>query len=111
MNGSAKSGSGKPAAAPPIDKRDDRKQAAQSRSMLANRTRPLRMEVQQIDGRLEKLGAEKAAIEALLSAGKRPPGEIAEAGRRLNHIAAEVAMLEERWLALNDEIEALQAAG
>jgi ATP-binding cassette subfamily F protein 3 len=68
------------------------------------------MEVQQIDGRLEKLGAEKVAIESLLTAGKRPPGDIAEAGRRLNHIAAEVAMLEERWLALNSEIEALQAA-
>jgi ATP-binding cassette subfamily F protein 3 len=98
-------------AAAPADRRDDRKQAAQSRSVLANRTRPLRMEVQQIDGRLEKLAAEKAAIETLLSAGKRPPGEIAEAGRRLNHIAAEVAMLEERWLALHSEIEALQMAG
>jgi ATP-binding cassette subfamily F protein 3 len=114
----ARAGHGKqpPAAAKapvaaPMERRDDRKQAAQSRSVLANRTRPLRMEVQQIDGRLEKLAAEKAAIETLLSAGKRPPGEIAEAGRRLNHIAAEVAMLEERWLALNSEIETLQTAG
>ncbi len=110
-NGKAAPALAKPPAAAPADRRDDRKQAAQSRSVLANRTRPLRMEVQQIDGRLEKLAAEKAAIEALLSAGKRPPGEIAEAGRRLNHIAAEVAMLEERWLALNSEIETLQAAG
>jgi ATP-binding cassette subfamily F protein 3 len=87
--------------------RHDRKQAAQSRSQIANRTRPLRMEVQQIDGRIEKLGTERQELEAMLSAGKRPGAEIADAGRRLNHIAAEVAMLEERWLSLQSEIEAI----
>jgi ATP-binding cassette subfamily F protein 3 len=100
-----------PASAPTQHKRDDRKQAAQTRSQLANRTRPLRQEVQQIDSRMEKLAAERAEIEALLAAGKRPGAEIAEAGRRLNHIAAEVTVLEERWLALNTEIEAINAAG
>ncbi len=91
--------------------RDDRKQAAQSRSQLANRTRPMRMELQQIDSRMEKLAAERAETEALLSAGKRPAGEIAEAGRRLAHIAAEVARLEERWLELQSEIDTINAAG
>jgi ATP-binding cassette subfamily F protein 3 len=102
------------AAAPPPHApaaRHDRKQAAQSRSQIANRTRPLRMEVQQIDGRIEKLGAERLELEAMLSAGKRPGAEIAEAGRRLNHIAAEVAMLEERWLTLHSEIEAITKEG
>jgi ATP-binding cassette, subfamily F, member 3 len=92
-------------------RRDDRKQAANARSLLANKTRPLRQEVQQIDTRMEKLAAEKAQIEAVLATGKRPPAEMADAGRRLNHIAAEVAMLEERWLELQSEIEALTAAG
>jgi ATP-binding cassette subfamily F protein 3 len=91
--------------------RDDRKQAAQSRSQIANRTRPMRQEIAQIDTRLEKLGAEKAELEAGLSAGKRAPAEIADMGRRLNHIAAEVAMLEERWLALQAEVEAINAEG
>jgi ATP-binding cassette subfamily F protein 3 len=98
-----------PPAAPAA--RHDRKQAAQSRSQIANRTRPLRMEVQQIDGRIEKLGAERLELEAMLSAGKRPGAEIADAGRRLNHIAAEVAMLEERWLNLQSEIEAITKDG
>jgi ATP-binding cassette subfamily F protein 3 len=69
------------------------------------------MEVQQIDARLEKLGAERAELEALLARGKLPGSEIAEAGRRLNHIAAEVTLLEERWLALNTEIDSITAAG
>jgi ATP-binding cassette subfamily F protein 3 len=91
------------------DDRNDRKAASQARSELANRTRPLRQEVQQIDGRLEKLGRERGEIETQLAGGSLPGPEIAEAGRRLNHIAAEVAMLEERWLELQSEIEALTA--
>jgi ATP-binding cassette subfamily F protein 3 len=90
-------------------RRDERKQQAQSRAQLANRTRPLRMEIQQIDSRLEKLGAEKATLEGALVAGTVAADEMAETGRRLNHIAAETAMLEQRWLELHAEIEAITA--
>jgi len=104
------SAKGMPAGAkPPSQGRDDRKQGAQARSQLANLTRPLRMELQQIDQRMEKLAAEKAALEQALAAGKRPAGEIADTGRRLNHIGAEVALLEERWLLLQSELETMQA--
>ena len=88
---------------------DDRKQSAQQRSQVATQTRPLRVEVQQIDSRMEKLGAEKAELEASMATGKLGGAEIAEAGRRLAHVGAEVARLEERWLELNEQIEALQA--
>jgi ATP-binding cassette subfamily F protein 3 len=88
---------------------DDRKQSAQQRSQVATQTRPLRVEVQQIDSRMEKLGAEKAELEASMATGKLGGAEIAEAGRRLAHVGAEVARLEERWLELNEQIESLQA--
>nr|WP_207184625.1 ATP-binding cassette domain-containing protein [Rubrivivax gelatinosus] len=91
------------------DRREDRKQAAHARQALANRTRPLRNELAQIDTRLEKLAAERAALEAQLASGTMSGAEIAEAGRRLNHAAAETGLLEERWLELQTEIEALQA--
>jgi ATP-binding cassette, subfamily F, member 3 len=100
-----------PAPAPSTNKRDDRKQQAQARSALASRTRPLRMEIQQIDGRLEKLAAEKAEIEATLATGTLPGPQIADAGRRLAHVGAEVQMLEERWLELQASIEAMEAGG
>jgi ATP-binding cassette subfamily F protein 3 len=102
-----------PVAPPPIagKRRDERKVQAQSRAQLANRTRPLRMEIQQIDGRLEKLGSEKAEIEAALANGSVAGHEMADSGRRLNHIAAETAMLEERWLMLHTEIESMSSTG
>ena len=105
----AKAPVGKPSSTASGAGRDDRKHAAQTRSQLANLTRPLRMEIQQIDARMEKLGAERAALEQQLTAGKRPAGEIADTGRRLNHIAAEVGQLEERWLQLQSELEVMQA--
>ena len=92
-------------------KRDDRKAVAQARAKLAERTRPLRIEIEQIDKRLHKLGGERAEVEALLATGTLPGSEIAEHGRRLAHIGAEVAMLEERWLELGSEIETMTAAG
>jgi ATP-binding cassette subfamily F protein 3 len=90
--------------------RDDRKAKAQVRSKLADATRPLRNELAGIDKRLESLAAEKNAAEAALATGALAPAEIADHGRRLNHIAAEIALLEERWLELHTQLEALQTA-
>ena len=88
---------------------DDRKARAQARQRLSDATRPMRNEIAQIDKRLEKLGQERTAAETALSTGSASPSEIADLGRSLNHIAAETAMLEERWLALHEQVEALQA--
>ena len=44
-----------------------------------------------------------------MATGKLSGAEIADAGRRLAHVGAEVARLEERWLELTEQIEALQA--
>ena len=93
---------------PGAARNEDRKQSAQQRSQVAAQTRPLRIEVQQIDARMEKLALEKAEIEASMATGRLTGAAIADAGRRLAHAGAEVATLEERWLALNEQIEALQ---
>ena len=96
---------------PGAARNDDRKQSAHNRTQVAAKTRPLRVEVQQIDARMEKLAAEKADIEASMATGRLSGPEIADAGRRLAHVGAEVATLEERWLELTEQIEALQSGG
>jgi ATP-binding cassette subfamily F protein 3 len=97
-------------AAPVVSPRDDRKAKGQARAKLAESTRPLRVELAQIDKRLEALASERAATEAALVDGGLPSAEIAEHGRRLNHVAAETAMLEERWLELQQQLESLKTA-
>jgi len=99
----------KPATAPSPSGRDDRKASAQARQALAAKTRPLRQELTQAEQRIAKLGSERGQIEADIVAGQLSGPQMAEAGRRLNHIAAEVAMLEERWLELTEQIEAVEA--
>jgi ATP-binding cassette subfamily F protein 3 len=46
--------------------------------------------------------------EAALSSTQVTPSDIADLGRRLHHISAETAMLEERWLELQEQLEAAQ---
>ncbi len=102
-------GKGTPRPAPaPQAPREDRKSEKQARAKLAEATRPKRVELQRIDNRLAKLGKEKAAVEARLADSATKPAAIADLGRELSHIQAEVAMLEERWLELQGELEKLQ---
>jgi len=89
--------------------RDDRKAQSQARAKLADRTRPLRTELAQIDQRLARLAAERSEHESALAGNAMAPAAIADAGRQLAHIAAEVAMLEERWLELHRQLEAVAA--
>ncbi|WP_374673886.1 ABC-F family ATP-binding cassette domain-containing protein [Ideonella sp.] len=89
--------------------RDDRKAAAQARARLAELTRPLRNELAQIDKRLDKLGGEKTEVESQLASPGLAGEQFAELGRRLAHVQAELAMLEERWLELHTELEAIAA--
>ena len=97
----ATSRSPSPSSAP----RDERKAKGQARSKLADQTRPLRNELTQIDQRLACLATERSQREAALASTTLAPAAIADAGRHLAHIAAEAAMLEERWLELQQQLE------
>ncbi len=82
------------------------KASREARAAQQAQTRPLRVEIQQIDGRLARLAAEKTEVETALSS-HADGTDFAELGRRLAHIGAETAMLEERWLELQTRLEAI----
>ena len=99
------------AAAPQVDQREARKQAAAARQLLGEKTKPLKKELEQVDKKMATLSAEKTALEDKLAT-PMPPAEIAEAGKRLKAVGDALDTLEERWLELSEEIEQLtQAAG
>lgn len=54
------------------------------------------------------IGQEKTSLEALVEL-PLPDAEIAEAGRRLKALTDEMAVLEERWMALSEQLQQLQA--
>ena len=98
------SAKGQTDAKPAIDAKEQRKQDAQARQQLAERTRPLKRKLEQIDQRLSALVAERTNLEERLTQAL-PPAEIADLGRRLKAGHDETARLEERWLELSAELE------
>ena len=99
----------KPAAAASVatpSARDERQAERRARAQAAQNTRPLRVELQRIEQRLDRLGAERGEVEAALSAADAPAADYAELGRRLAHIGAETQALEQRWLELHEALDA-----
>jgi len=96
-----------PPAPPSKDNREQRKASAQARQQMAEKTRPLKRELEQVNQRLAALAVEKTQIEERL-AQPLPPAEIADSGRRLKACDDEIDALEERWLELSAAIEALE---
>jgi ATP-binding cassette subfamily F protein 3 len=93
--------------APVMSPDEQRRLEAQVRQQAATRSKPLRKELEQAEKRMGALNAEKATLEARLSH-SLPPADIAQAGKRLKAVTDELHTLEERWLALSGEIEALE---
>ena len=91
-------------AKPAVDAKEQRKQDAQARQLQAEKTRPLKRELEQIDARLSALAAERAELEDRLTQAL-PPADIADLGRRLKAGHDATAQLEERWLEISAELE------
>ena len=68
-------------------------------------TKKRKKELTQVETRMEALTIEAAALEERLSSNP-VPAEIAEAGKRLKAVNAELESLEEQWLELSAEFEA-----
>jgi ATP-binding cassette subfamily F protein 3 len=81
-----------------------RRQEQQDRQ---DRQRPLKKELSQVEAGMAKAQAEIAQINERLVQ-PLPPTELAEAGRRLKVLEAELASHEERWLELTEALDALQ---
>ena len=95
------------AAAPGKDAREQRRASAQARQQLAQKTRPYKQELAQVEERLAALSAEKNQLEERLTQGLAP-ADIAECGKRLKACGDEVDALEERWLELSETIQEIE---
>ncbi|SEJ72550.1 ATP-binding cassette, subfamily F, member 3 [Variovorax sp. OK605] len=95
-----------PVAAPAVPQQ--RKQDAQERQQRSEQAKPIKREIAQIDERMAAASTERTALEARMSQ-PLPAAEIADAGKRLKALNDEIGRLEERWLALSDQLEALAA--
>ena len=91
-----------------VDPREQRRLAAQARQLVADKVKPFKKELDQIDKRLPQLSAERATLETKLSTPGLSGADIAEAGKQLKTVTDSIEKLEERWLELSEQIEAIQ---
>jgi len=94
------------------DPREDRKAAAAARQELAQRTRPLKQELQRIEQRLAALAAERASQEARIvqgsADGSLSGAEMAQLGRAIHALDQETGELELRWLEVGEQLQGLE---
>ena len=84
---------------PPVDKREQRKKAAEQRETLA----PLRKQIQRIEKNIAKFQVEKAGIEAKMADPDLyggDAGKLVELQKDLGWVAGQIAEAEEIWLGL-----------
>jgi len=78
--------------------------AAAATPKSADTVKPLKKELDKVDQQMKALTAERLPLEATLAA-IPVAADMAQAGKRLKAVDAELQQLEERWLELTDQIE------
>jgi ATP-binding cassette, subfamily F, member 3 len=87
---------------------EQRRLEAQRRQKLADELKPHKKALADLDRLMAQLQQESQALhDRLLS--PLPPPELAEAGKRLKAIEAEMTAAEERWLDISETIERIEA--
>ena len=87
---------------------EQRKLESAKRQEINARTKPLKKQIDQVEKSMAQLQSDKTGLEAKLLE-PISPSDIAETGKKLKVINDELNSLEERWLGLTSEIEAIES--
>jgi ATP-binding cassette subfamily F protein 3 len=87
---------------------EQKRNAAQRRQQLAEKTKPLKTELEQTEKRMAQLAQDKSRLEATLGQ-PLSPADLAKNGKQLKAVNDENEALEARWLELTEAIEAVNA--
>jgi len=101
----AKAEAEKANAQPPIPLKPQTPSAGKSGATV-EQVRKWKKELQAVEARIQILNAEGAAMESKLSTNPHPT-EIAEAGKRLKLVNAELKELEDQWLELSSQLDGI----
>ena len=90
---------------------EDRKAASHARIQRSEQAKPLRKELNAIDSRMGMLFEERNGLEKRLSEPARAPSDMADNGKRLKQVLAEIETSEARWLELSTQLDEMTALG
>ncbi|WP_028535325.1 ATP-binding cassette domain-containing protein [Paludibacterium yongneupense] len=96
-----------------VNRKEQKRLEAETRQRLARARKPLEQQLARLDKELAALGEEKAVLDAFLSSGEAYAAEnrarLADSVRQQGEVASRLAQAEERWLEVQEQIEALDA--
>lgn len=87
--------------------KEQRQQEARERAAWAEKAKPLRKRLEQLETNITTLKTEQAALHAKLI-NPLPSAELIEANKRLAQISAEIEDAEWKWLEVSERMEGLQ---
>jgi ATP-binding cassette subfamily F protein 3 len=87
---------------------EQRKLESAKRQEINARTKPLKKQIDQVEKSMAQLQSEKTGLEAKLLE-PISSSDIAETGKKLKVINDDLGSLEEKWLELTSEIEAIES--
>ena len=101
----------RPVPTSPVDRRAQKREQAEARQRLADRRKPLLARQRTLDSDLERLGAEKAELEAWLATSDAYTAEtkerLTEALARQGELTWTLARIETEWLEIAEALERL----
>jgi ATP-binding cassette, subfamily F, member 3 len=89
--------------------KEQRQQEARERAALAEKTKPLKKRLEQLEVSITALKTEQEALHAKLIH-PMPSAELIEANKRLSQITTEIEETEWKWLEISERMEGLLAA-
>ena len=93
---------------PVVQTSEQRKLESAKRQEINARTKPLKKQIDHVEKSMAQLQSDKTGLEAKLLE-PISPSDIADIGKKLKVINDELSSLEEKWLGLTSEIEAIES--
>ncbi|MCD4486760.1 ATP-binding cassette domain-containing protein [Chromobacterium vaccinii] len=97
-----------------VNRKEQKRQEAEARQQLAKQRKPLQSRLSKLEQEMDKLSQEKSQLETFLSSsdayGDANKQKLADSVRRQGEVAARLEVVEEEWMEVQEQLEALAQA-
>ncbi|MGD1827281.1 ATPase components of ABC transporters with duplicated ATPase domains [Chromobacterium violaceum] len=97
-----------------VNRKEQKRQEAEARQQLAKQRKPLQTRLSKLEQEMNKLSDEKASLEAFMSSSEAYDDanrqKLADSVKRQGEVASRLEIVEEEWMEVQEQLEALAQA-
>lgn len=97
-----------------VNRKEQKRQEAEARQQLAKQRKPLQTRLSKLEQEMNKLSDEKAQLEAFMSSSEAYDDanrqKLADSVKRQGEVATRLEIVEEEWMEVQEQLEALAQA-